>query len=187
MIGFLAGLTHFRWASWLLALMLSGLIPSNGADPEDLTRRLLAGRYGEIRMLFFLGKDVFRWMEQCLDWVARVPELRADDWRMQSFAALLTSGTPAEVKDKLLRWGVSDYLSIFCRAIGLNAQFTAPPAFDSLSDEFLRHYHRYADALFQCYMDLEPYRAMDAARFQFALYASGEYSRMLESEWEGTD
>jgi len=112
------------------ALMLSGLIPSNGADPDELSRRVLAGRYGEIRMLYFLGKDVFRWLEQCLDWVTRVPELRKEEWRAQSFAALLTSGTPAEVREKLLRWGVSDYISIFCRAIGLNTLFTTPPAFD---------------------------------------------------------
>jgi hypothetical protein len=167
------------------ALMLSGLIPANGADPEDLNRRLLAGRYGEVRMLFFLGKDVFRWLEQCMDWVARVPELQDGEWRPQSFAALLTAGTPAEVKEKLLRWGVSDYISIFCRAIGLNTLFSAPPAFDTLAEEFLRSYHRYADALYHCYMESEPYLALDAKKFQFLLYASGEYSRMLESEWEG--
>ena len=51
------------------ALMLSGLIPSDGTDPDELSRRLLIGRYGEIRMLFFLGKDVFRWLDQCMDWV----------------------------------------------------------------------------------------------------------------------
>ena len=106
------------------------------------------------------------------------------EWRLQSFAALLTRGTPAEVKEKLTRWGVSDYTSIFCRAIGLNALFTAPPAFGDLAEEFLRNYHRYADSLYQCYMDLEPYAAVDAARFHFALYASGEYSRMAESQWE---
>jgi hypothetical protein len=166
------------------ALMLTGLIPSNGVDPDELSRRVLAGRYGEIRMLYFLGKDVFRWLEQCLDWVTRVPELRQEEWRAQSFAALLTTGTPAEVKEKLLRWGVSDYISIFCRAIGLNTMFTTPPAFDTLAEEFLRNYHRYADSLYRCYMELEPYRVIDAKRFQFALYASGEYSRMLESEWE---
>jgi hypothetical protein len=33
-------------------------------------------------------------------------------------------------------------------------------------------------------MDLEPYRAPDVRRFHFPLYASGEYSRMLESQWE---
>lgn len=166
------------------ALMLSGLIPSDGSDPDELTRRLLAARYGEIRMLFFLGKDVFRWLDQCLDWVTRVPQLQEQEWRTQSFAALLTSGTPAEVKEKLKHWGVADYASIFCRAIGLNTLFTAPPAFASLAEEFLRNYHRYADSLYRCYMELEPYRELDAGRFQFALYASGEYSRMLESQWE---
>jgi len=166
------------------ALMLSGLIPSDGADPDELNRRLLAGRYGEVRMLFFLGKDVFRWLEQCMDWIARVPELGGQEWRPQSFAALLTANPPAEVKEKLIHWGVSDYLSIFRRAIGLNVLFTAPPAFADLAEEFLRNYHRYADSLYQCFMDLEPARAVDVSRFHFALYASGEYSRMLESQWE---
>src|ERR1700746_2735213 len=82
------------------ALMLSGLIPSDGSDPDELSRRLLAGRYGEIRMLFFLGKDVLRWLEQCTDWVTRVPELSDREWRAQSFAALLTASTPPEVKEK---------------------------------------------------------------------------------------
>jgi hypothetical protein len=166
------------------ALMLSGLIPSDGTDPDELSRRLLMGRYGEIRMLFFLGKDIFRWLEQCMDWVTRVPQLREREWRLQTFAALLTSATPNEVKEKLARWGVADYLSIFCRAIGLNTLFNAPPAFGDLAEEFLRNYHRYADSLYQCYMDLEPYPQVNAATFHFALYASGEYSRMLESQWE---
>lgn len=166
------------------ALMLSGLIPSDGSEPDDLTRRLLAGRFGEIRMLYFLGKDVFRWLDQCLDWVSRVPELREETWRAQSFASLLTSSTPPEVKEKLMRWGVSDYVSIFCRAIGLNAMFAAPPAVTTLTEEFLRNYHRYADALYHRYMELEPCQEVDPKKFRFTLYASGEYSRMLESEWE---
>jgi len=166
------------------ALMLSGLMPSDGADEDELSRRLLTGRHGEIRMLFFLGKDVFRWLDQCLDWVVRAPPLREMEWRTQTFAELLTRHTPAEVKEKLLRWGVMDYASIFCRAIGLNTLFAAPPAFGDLSEEFLRNYHRYADCLYRCYLELEPDRAVDGGRFQFALYASGEYSRLLESQWE---
>jgi hypothetical protein len=43
------------------ALILSGLMPHDGVEPDELRRRLLAGRYSEIRMLFFLGRDVFRW------------------------------------------------------------------------------------------------------------------------------
>jgi hypothetical protein len=166
------------------ALMLSGLIPSDGTDPEELHRRTMAGRYGEIRMLFFLGKDVLRWVEQCLDWASHIPELRHREWRMQSFTALLTSSTPPEVKEKLLRWGVSDYISIFRRAIGLNAFFSNPPAFTDLSEEFLRNYHKYADSLYECFQKLERYPELDARQFRFALYASGEYSRLLESQWE---
>ncbi len=165
------------------ALMLAGLIPSDGSDREDLKRRLLAGRYSEIRMLYFLGKDVFRWIEQCVEWSQRVPELSGAEIRPQSFAALLTADPPEAVKEKLVRWGVVDYVSIFTRAVGLNVMFIQPPAFDTLAEEFLRNFHRYADFLYQCYMDSQPYRAAASANFHFDLYASGEYSRKLESEW----
>src|SRR3954470_2177829 len=61
------------------ALMLSGLIPQDGTAEEELERRLLAGRYSEIRMLYFLGKDVFRWIEQCAEWAQRTPALQDQD------------------------------------------------------------------------------------------------------------
>jgi len=163
--------------------MLSGLIPTDGSDQEDLKRRLLAGRYSEIRMLYFLGKDVFRWIEQCVEWGQRVPELSGLEIRPQTFAALLTTDPPAAVKEKLVRWGVVDYVSIFTRAAGLNAMFRDPPAFERLAEEFLQNYHRYADALFACYMDSQPYSTLASANFHFVLYASGEYSRLLESQW----
>jgi len=165
------------------SLILSGLIPSDGSDPEELRRRLLAGRYAEVRMLYFLGKDVLRWMEQAVEWALRAPEMHGMEIRSQSFAALLTSRPPEQVKEKLVRWGVADYVSIFSRAIGLNSLFLEPPAFDMLSDEFLRNYHRYADALFRCFMDSETHTTLPAKNFRFELYASGEYSKMLETEW----
>jgi hypothetical protein len=167
------------------ALMLSGLIPNDGSDQEDLKRRLLAGRYSEIRMLYFLGKDVFRWIDQCVEWVQRVPQLAALEIRRQSFAALLTKDPPEAVKEKLVRWGVVDYVSIFSRAIGMNAVFVEPPPFETLNEDFLRHYHRYPDFLYRCYMESEPYQSVSPSNFRFALFASGEYSRMLESEWGG--
>lgn len=165
------------------ALMLSGLIPSDGSDQEDLKRRLLAGRYAEMRMLFFLGKDVIRWVDQCLEWAERVPELNGAEIRRQSFAGLLTLSPPEAVKQKLIHWGVADYVSIFERAIGINAVFAEPPPFETLAEELLRNYHRYADSMYQCYMESQPHRVIAAANFRFDLYASGEYSRLLESEW----
>ena len=44
------------------ALMLTGLIPVDGTDEEELHRKVMTGRYAEVRMLFFLGKDVLRWL-----------------------------------------------------------------------------------------------------------------------------
>ncbi|HLK62676.1 MAG TPA: hypothetical protein VKU19_04525 [Bryobacteraceae bacterium] len=169
------------------ALMLSGLIPSDGSDSDELKRRVLSGRYSEIRMLFFLGKDVHRWIGQCLEWSERIPELQDLELFGPSFAGLLINNPPASVKEKLTRWGVLDYVSIFSRAVGLNAMFAAPPAFETLAEEFLRNYHRYADALYRCYLDSQPHRQMVARNFHFDLYASGEYSRMLETEWAANE
>jgi len=165
--------------------MLSGLIQNDGTDREDLKRQLLAGRYAEIRMLFFLGKDVLRWLDQCGEWALRIPELEAAHIRRQSFAGLLTVNAPLAVRDKLIRWGVADYASIFSQAIGLNAIFLEPPAFQSLAEEFLRNYHRYADSLYRCFMESQSHGAIAAANFRFELYASGEYMQLLERQWEG--
>ena len=167
------------------ALMLSGLVPNDGTDSEDLRRRLLSGRYSEIRMLFFLGKDVLRWAEQCSEWASRIPELEGASIRGQSFAGLLTAGPPSAVKDKLIRWGVADYVSIFSRSIGLNAMFREPPAFETLAEEFLSNYHRYTDSLYRCFMESQAHGSIAATNFRFDLYASGEYSRMLETQWAG--
>jgi len=166
------------------ALMLSGLIPGDGTEEEVLHRRVMAGRYAEVRMLFFLGKDVCRWMDQCLESVNRQPQLGDSGVMRQSFAALLTGSPPEAVREKLTRWGVADYAAIFSRAIGIEALFQEPPAAASLAEEFLRNYHRYADALFRCFMESAAHRTLPPDQFTFDLFASGEYSRMLESEWE---
>ncbi len=83
-----------------------------------------------------------------------------------------------------MRWGVADYVSIFSRSIGIDALFTEPPAFETLTENFLRNYHRYGDFLFRCYMDSQPHEKLAAENFRFSLYASGEYARMLESAWD---
>jgi len=165
------------------ALMLSGLIPDDGLEPDELKRRLVLGRYSELRMLFFLGKDVFRWIDQSQEWAERVAELQSWDIRPQSFARLLSKDAPEAVRQKLLKWGVADYVSIFSRAIGLNAMFAEPPGIEILNQDFLRNYHHYPDFLYRCYMESESYATLPPANFHFELYASAEYSRLLESEW----
>jgi len=169
------------------ALILSGLMPEDGTVREELERKLAAGRYAEIRMLFFLGKDVRRWIEQCMESVERDPVLSDAGICAQSFAGLLTGSPPPAVKEKLVGWGVADYSAIFSRAIGLNALFGSPPGQEQLTAEFLKSYHRYADGLYQSYMEAEPHRTIASRNFRFTLYASGEYSRMLESEWGTSD
>ncbi len=166
----------------LLACGIGGSL----SGQDDLNRRLLEGRFSEIRMLYFLGKDIVRWTGQCQELVERVPELAGAGVREQSFARLVTRYMPEAVSLKLQGWGVHDAGVIFARAIGLNHVFAAPPEFHQLDEGFVRDYHRYADALFTTWMQLVTSREITANNFRFHLYASGEYTKMLESEW-GSD
>ena len=52
-------------------LKLQGLLPQGEATREDLDRALLDGRYSELRMLYYVGKDLARWIEQCLEFAER--------------------------------------------------------------------------------------------------------------------
>ena len=165
------------------SLMLQGLLPNTEFGPDDLARKLLEGRSSEIRMLYFVGKDVLRWTAQCLDSVNRVPELAGEGLREASFAAFLVTDTPQHVVDKLRGWGVSDYKSIFSRGIGLNAVFRQVPEPECLSEDFTRNYYRFAYHMFACWQNLAPFAEIDARNFQFDLYASGEYAKMLERQW----
>ncbi|MBM3768079.1 MAG: hypothetical protein FJW32_22070, partial [Acidobacteria bacterium] len=49
------------------SMMLQGMLPNNEFSISELDRRLLEGRYCEIRMLYYVGKDLVRWVEQCMD------------------------------------------------------------------------------------------------------------------------
>ena len=51
------------------------------------------------------------------------------------------------------------------------------------SDEFVRNYYRYADQAFLSRQNSAPHSPIVAKDFGFELYASGEYSRMLEKAW----
>src|SRR5579863_5524589 len=106
-------------------LMLQGLLPSGERSAADLEQALLDGRFCEIRMLFYVGKDLLRWIDQCMEAVGRSPELSAAGIKHQSFAAYLVNHAPDTVQAKLKKWGVADYKSIFSRALGLSAVFAA--------------------------------------------------------------
>ena len=168
------------------SLMLQGLLPTGQQTEEDLEQKLLEGRYQEVRMLFYVGKDILRWIEQCLDHVKRHSELDGATLRPQSFAAYLVQNPPVEVTSKLKKWGVSDHKSIFSRALGLNIMLADMPPQETFSTEFLRHYHRYAEQMFHSHLGQTHFADPVHLGFNFEIYASGEYSRMLEREWAQT-
>ena len=145
---------------------------------------MLEGRYQEVRMLFYVGRDILRWVGQCVEHVSRNPELQPTVFRPQSFAAYLVQNPPAEVSSKLkTKWGVADHKSIFSRALGLNVLLADMPPQETFSPEFLRNYHRYADQMFHTYLGQTHFADPSHLGFQFEIFASGEYSRMIEREW----
>ena len=172
-------------ASSRASLALQGLLPPGESSREDLDRVLLDGRFSEIRMLYYVGKDLVRWIEQCLEFAERNRHLMPPGIKYQSFAALLVDDPPVDVQEKLRKWGVADYKAIFARALGLNSVFANVPTRDILSDDFIRHYFRYADQLFACRQNQAPFTSVASKEFRFELYSSGEYSRKLERAWEG--
>jgi len=165
------------------SLMLHGLLPNGEYSSDELERRLLDGRYCELRMVYYVGRDITRWLEQCMDVVSRSPEAFPQGLQLQSFAAHLVENAPECVKEKLHKWGVNDYRSIFARGVALNVMFAEAPVRARLGDDFVRNYHRYADQIFQCYQSERTWTPIEPRRVVFELYASGEYSRMLEQAW----
>ena len=166
------------------SLVLQGLLPAGDRNTQDVERTLLEGRFCEIRMLFYVGKDLLRWIEQCLELVERTPEFCGTGIKYQSFAAYLVGHTPEAVQAKLKKWGVSDYRAIFSRAIGIHSLFEDPPPAATLSPIFLKNYHRYADHAYICYQHSQAFLQIDPNSFLFEIYASEEYSRILSDGWD---
>jgi hypothetical protein len=166
------------------SMMLQGLLPAGSMSQSDLDQTLLNGRFCEIRMLYYVGKDLVRWIEQCLEHVDRDPELRSQNLKFQSFAAYLVEDAPEPVRAKLKKWGVADYKSIFARALGLNAVFGEAPDQSALSPDFIRNYYRFADQMYAVQQHQTAFSRVPVHEFDFELFASGEYSRMLAKEWE---
>jgi hypothetical protein len=165
------------------SLMMQGLIPNQHLTFEELDELLLDGKVCEIRMLFYVGKDLLRWMGQCVETLSREQDPTDDPPEARTVAAFLIEQTPPAVRDKLRAWGVQDYQAIFSRAIGLNSVFGDAPARDGLAEEFIRNYHYYADHLYTIWRNAQSFPRVAAEAFEFDLYASAEYSRILEQQW----
>ena len=134
-------------------------------------------------MLYFLGKDIFRWMDQCVESVRPHSGTRRGGHPHPELRRSADLGHSRGRQRKLIGSGVADHHAIFCRAIGLNALFATPPDANILGQDFLRCYHRYTDSAYRCHMEGDPHRTIGPANFSFALYASGEYSKILELQW----
>lgn len=165
------------------SLMMQGLIPNDHMTFDQLEELLLDGKVCEIRMLFYVGKDLLRWIDQSVETLSREQEPAEDPPDSRTVATFLIEQTPAPVRDKLKAWGVQDYQAIFSRAIGLNSIFGDAPSRESLAEEFIRNYHYYADQFYTMWRDAQAFSKAEAEAFEFDLYASAEYSRILERQW----
>lgn len=162
----------------------AAVLLAQGDESEELLDKVTAGRLTEIGMLFFLGKDLFRWMDQCTEHCARHVELARHALRAQNFAALLMEAAPPAVQSKLACWGVADYRAIFSRAIAIRAVFCEASALAHLTPEFVRGYPRYCERILRCWWEAaQPPQPPEA--FAFQLYASHEYSALLDLQWNG--
>lgn len=164
------------------SLALQGFLPVEEGSAEDLDRRLLRGRYAELRMLYYIGKDLTRWMEQCAEMTAALFTGRRI--RPETFGIYLVEQIPAPVRTKLEGWGVMDYCVLFRRAIGLHAVFNEIPPVEGFSTEFLRRYHRYVDQWYEQRLKDSGCDRPQLGDFVFDLYASGEYTLLLEQSWK---
>ncbi len=166
------------------SMMLQGLLPQGTLSTEELDQTLVNGRFCEIRMLYYVGRDLVRWIEQCIEQIDHEPELQGRNYKFQTFAAYLVEDGPEPVQAKLKKWGVADYKSIFSRALGLNWVFVEAPMQEMLTPNFIKNYYRFADQMFAVQQHQAAFNRLPSGQFDFELFASGEYSRMLAKGWD---
>jgi hypothetical protein len=165
-------------------LAIQGFLPIENTAVEDLDRQLLKGRYAEVRMLFYIGKDLCRWTEQCTETVTLSSAFDRRRMRPETFAVLLVQNIPSHIRTKLESWGVLDFSALFRRAIGMHTVFGELPAASCLSLDFLRRYHRHLDQWYEHRLRESAFDRPEPGEFTFDLFASGEYTMMLEQSWE---
>lgn len=165
------------------SLTLQGMLPKPVRTPDDLDRQLLRGRYAELKMLFYIGKDLIRWMDQCSESATVDPRFFGRRMQPETFALFLVQHMPQHIRIKLEGWGVMDFYALFRRSIGLHTVFTSLPPASDLCPDFLRRYHRHLDAWYEYRMRERVYEKAEGHEFTFELYASGEYTQLLEKSW----
>ena len=165
------------------SMALQGWVPTCEESQEVLDRQLLKGRYAELRMLYYIGKDLTRWMEQCVESVEASGDFQSARLRPETFGIILVQQIPDAVRQKLESWGVLDFSALFRRSIGFHSIFREFPTQESLSPDFLRKYHRHLDQWFEYRMRESAYDRPQPSQFSFDLFASGEYTMLLEQSW----
>lgn len=165
------------------SLALQGFLPAEGGDSHELDQQLLRGRYAELRMLYYIGKDLIRWMDQCAETVVASGRFAHVRIRPETFAVVLVQHVPSHVRAKLEGWGVLDFCALFRRSIGLHAIFLEFPPVDALTPDFLRRYHRHLDQWYEYRLKEAGSHRPEPNEFVFDLYASGEYALLLEQSW----
>ena len=94
------------------------------------------------------------------------------DWRLSPYTIDLAIALAARLEATLVYASLTDYV-----------QHAAAPERAGLTDEFVRNYYRYADQLFLSRQGQVAFTGIEDLGFEFEIYASGEYSKMLEREW----
>lgn len=165
------------------SLALQGFLPHPEAGEEDLNRLLTRGRFAELKMLFYIGKDLGRWLEQCVETAQLSGQFDGRAIRQETFAVFLVNYLPSHVRTKLEGWGVLDYCALFRRSIGLHTVFSECPSAGCFTPEFLKKYHRHLDLWYEHRLNSTSFERPEPNDFVFDLYASGEYTIMLEQSW----
>jgi hypothetical protein len=165
------------------SLALQGFLPREETSSQDLEQHLLRGRHAELRMLYYIGKDITRWIDQCAEAVSASALFEGQRIRPETFAVFLVQHVPVHVRTKLEGWGVLDFCALFRRSIGLHAVLAEFPTLETFSPDFLRRYHRHLDQWYENRLKDANFDRPEPDGFIFDLYASGEYTLMLEESW----
>ena len=132
------------------SLMLQGLLPTESYDVEQLQTILLDGRYCEVRILFYVGKDLVRWIDQCTEVVESRAAPASHRDRMaklfQPSGRRLSPARPQQapavgscrLQSHLWACNRSECCLLRMRRTG------------QLANDFIRNYHQFADHMFAC-------------------------------------